>query len=306
MANPRTRLRDSRSLPLRPVPVRARSGLLAWALASGPQADWQLGVAALLAVPLVVAGGPVPDGPRRRGRRHRDRLRLEHPDVPAVHLRRLVRLAVWGLGVLATQLTSGKRPTAQLFNIGVGLLAARRRRPRCSLGPGRRSGRRASCWPWSRPRGRTSSSTTCCLAVSISIDSATPVRGHLVQPRHLARHRLLRPLRPAGLPRRRRATDQPLVDALAPDRPAVTLLVSTRAIARGRENARRLTVLLEAAVRVQSLHESGQIIEALLHDARRLVRMRDVEVRIIPPGPYEIGAQVQSWQGAAVGGGAGP
>ena len=39
--------------------------------------------------------------------------------------------------------------------------------------------------------------------------------------------------------------------------PLATLLINTRAIVHGRENARRLSVLFEAAVRVQALHEPG-------------------------------------------------
>ena len=75
--------------------------------------------------------------------------------------------------------------------------------------------------------------------------------------------------------------------------PLVTLLLATRAITRGREDARRLTVLLEAAVRVQSVNLTEQIGEALLHDARRLTRLTDVELRAWAPDRDEVGAQVR-------------
>ena len=75
--------------------------------------------------------------------------------------------------------------------------------------------------------------------------------------------------------------------------PLLTLLLSTRAVTRGREDQRRLTVLLEAAVRVQSVHVADQVGEALLYDARRLVRLTDVALRDSPPGPDEVGAQVK-------------
>ena len=75
--------------------------------------------------------------------------------------------------------------------------------------------------------------------------------------------------------------------------PLVTLLLATRAITRGREDQRRLTVLLEAAVRVQSAHQNDQIGEALLYDARRLIRLNDVALSLSPPARGEVGAQVK-------------
>jgi hypothetical protein len=78
--------------------------------------------------------------------------------------------------------------------------------------------------------------------------------------------------------------------------PLATLLVATRAVTRGGENARRLTVLFDAAVRAQTLSDTRQVIEALTDDARRLLRISRIEVRSTPPGPHEIGAQVQDGQ----------
>jgi diguanylate cyclase (GGDEF)-like protein len=74
--------------------------------------------------------------------------------------------------------------------------------------------------------------------------------------------------------------------------PLVTLLVATRALTRGRENARRLSVLFDAAVRAQTLTDRGQVERAVLEDACRLLRLDDVELRVRRPGPGEIGAEL--------------
>ncbi|MFI2708251.1 putative bifunctional diguanylate cyclase/phosphodiesterase, partial [Nocardioides sp. CER28] len=74
----------------------------------------------------------------------------------------------------------------------------------------------------------------------------------------------------------------------------VTLLVATRAVTRGQENARRLSALFEAAVRAQTLTTRADVEQALAGDARRLLRQPQVSVRSTPPGRGEIGAQVDA------------
>ena len=78
--------------------------------------------------------------------------------------------------------------------------------------------------------------------------------------------------------------------------PLATLLVATRAVVRGSENARRLSVLFDAAVRAQTLSDTRQVVDALTDDARRLLRIKQVEVRATPPGAHEIGAQLRDGQ----------
>ena len=138
----------TRAATVRRRPVRRRALRAGLVPGDRLERDWKLGVAALVGIPLVVVVARVPDGPRQRGRRDRDRLRLERPDLPALHVRRPAASAVWALGVVATQLTSGKRPASQVFNIGVGDPGRRLVGRRVSA-PGprrRRSVRRGSWW----------------------------------------------------------------------------------------------------------------------------------------------------------------
>ena len=66
--------------------------------------------------------------------------------------------------------------------------------------------------------------------------------------------------------------------------PLATLLVATRAVTRGGENSRRLGVLFDAAVRAQTLSDTRQVVDALVDDAQRLLRIKQIEVRATPPG----------------------
>src|SRR4051812_9718438 len=123
MGNHRTRLRDSRSwafdlsLCLLGVAILAAVAPHAW------NGGWHVALAALLGVPLVVVVARFPmvlDG-------QDGGIEIGFDSTVLMFLLctfdATSAVAVWGLAVLATQVTSGKRLTAQLFNIGVGLVA---------------------------------------------------------------------------------------------------------------------------------------------------------------------------------------
>ena len=281
MATHRTRLRDSRSWRFDLTLCVLGLALLVW---SALQClDGRLGGRRGRAG-LRPAGGPrrpLPDGPRQRGRRHRDRLRLERADVPAAAPSTPgAALAVWGLAVVVDP---GSPPASDRprWSSTSASASSPVRAPRLVLhlvrGPGDRHAPRAGWPPWPPPAS-TSSSTTCSRRSRSPSTPATPVRG----PPRAARapgwrsRRSCRSTCSATWPRCVLRTSPWWMLSLLVV-PLVTLLVATRAVTRGRENSRRLTVLLEAAVRVQALHEPGLIIDALLHDARRLTRLRDVE-----------------------------
>ena len=123
MASHRTRLRDSRSYRFDVALCVVGSCVLAWALATGFERDWKLGVAALVGIPLVAVVARYPmvldseDAGIEIGFDSSVLMFLLCTfDAPAA-------IGVWGLAVLLTQLTSGKRPASQVFNVGVGILA---------------------------------------------------------------------------------------------------------------------------------------------------------------------------------------
>ena len=164
-------------------------------------------------------------------------------------------IAIWGLAVVVTQVTSGKRPTAQLFNIGVGLLAGVAAAAALHSVRGSAIGTPRELMAMVAAAGAYFFVDYVLSAISIGIDSGTPIRGHLVQPGTWLAVACFVPFDLLGYLAAVVHRDSPGWMLLLLVIPLVTLLVSTRAIARGRENARRLTVLFEAAVRVQALHE---------------------------------------------------
>ena len=175
---------------------------------------------------------------------------------------------LWALGVLVTQITADKRPMVKLFNVGVGILARRRRGRGAACRPRvRRSARRASCSPWRSPPPPTSSPTSCSPASRVALESSTPVRDHLLQRGTLVAVACFVPFDSLGYLGAVVNRSAPWWTLLLLAVPLATLLVATRAVTRGGENARRLTVLFDAAVRAQTLSDTRQVVDAL--DRRR-------------------------------------
>jgi diguanylate cyclase (GGDEF)-like protein len=293
MANHRTRLGHSGSRQFNALVCLLGLGLLGWALTTAVAGGWQFGVATLVALPLVVVVARFPlvldgeDGGIEIGFDSGVLMFLLCAfDAPSA-------ISVWGVAVLLTQLVSGKRPIAQAFNVGAGILAGGAAAALFQVVRGGEIG---------TPRELLAVVVAAAVyfivdfglsAVSLAIDSGSPLREHLARRGTLLAIFCFVPLELLGYLAAVVLRDSPWWTLVLLVIPLVTLLVATRAITRGREDARRLTVLLEAAVRVQSVHVGEQIDDALLHDARRLVRLKAVELRGAPPQAFEIGAQVR-------------
>jgi diguanylate cyclase (GGDEF)-like protein len=293
MTTLRTKLRESRSWRFDLSLCVLGLALLAWSVPTAVDGGWKVGLAALLGAPLIVVVARFPmvldneDGGIEIGF---DSLVLIYmlctfDSRPA--------LAVWGLGVLATQLTSGKRASAILFNIGVGILAGASAAGALHLvrGPGIGTPRELAAVVAAAAAYFFVDYVMS--AISVAIDSNTPVRRHLVQAGTWVAVACFVPFDLLGYLAAVVVRSNPSWTLVLLIVPLATLLINTRAIVHGRENARRLTVLFESAVRVQALHEPGHVVEGLVLDARRLIRLRDVEVRSSPPLVDEIGAQVR-------------
>ncbi len=199
-------------------------------------------------------------------------------------------LLLWGLGVLASQLTSGKRPSSKKFNIGVGIIGG-------AVAAGVITGLRGDVLSTPRELLAVALGAACYFtadlvitAVSIALEERAPIRPQLTQPGTAIAVACFVPFDSLGYLGAVVVRSAPwwMIGLLAV--PLITMLVATRAVTRGREHARRLSVLFEAAVRTQSLTETRQVTDALVDDARRLLRLSQVEVRAAPPGQQELGA----------------
>ncbi|WGL51260.1 EAL domain-containing protein [Nocardioides sp. BP30] len=201
---------------------------------------------------------------------------------------------VWSAGVLATQALSGKRAAARVFNIGVGIVG----------------GALATVVYGAIIDGTTIESPRGLLAVAlaavtyfvtdyvlsavaITLSSGSPLRSTLVQTGTVPAIACFVPLDSLGYLAAVVARATPSWTLILFGIPLVTLLIATRAVTRGRENARRLTVLFGAAGRAQSLADRQAVAEALARDAAELLQMKDVQIRSAAPAEGEIGVEVQ-------------
>ena len=261
MTTKRTRFTDSRSWPFDLGLCVLGLALLVWSLPIAWDGGWKVGLAALIGVPLVVVIARFPmvldneDGS----------IEIGFDSIVLIYLLctfdALPALAVWGLGVVATQLTSGKRASAFVFNIGVGILAGAVAAGVLHLVRGSATGTPRELVAVVAAAAAYFFLDYVLTAVSVAIDSQTPVRRHLVQPGTWLAVACFVPFDLLGYLAAVVLRSNPWWTLVLLVVPLATLLVNTRAIVHGRENARRLSVLFEAAVRVQALHEPGLVID---------------------------------------------
>jgi diguanylate cyclase (GGDEF)-like protein len=205
-------------------------------------------------------------------------------------------LVLWSLGQIVSQLTNDKRPESKRFNIGIGIIGGAVATGVFTLLRGDTVGTPQELLAVAV--GATSYFATDFLmtAVSVGLEERSPIRRQLFQPGTALAVVCFVPFDSMGYLAAVVVRSAPWWTALLLAVPLGTLLVATRAVTRGRENARRLGVLFEAAVRTQTLPDTRRVVDTLIDDARRLLRLSQVEVRTTPPGPREIGAQLRDGQ----------
>ncbi|MGH3367571.1 MAG: putative bifunctional diguanylate cyclase/phosphodiesterase [Nocardioidaceae bacterium] len=205
-------------------------------------------------------------------------------------------LVLWSLGVLIAQVTNDSRAEARRFNIGIGIVAGA-----------------AAVLVISALRGDTPGTPHELLAValgaagyflldflisavSVGLEERSSVLRQVIQPGATLAVACFVPFDALGYLGAVVVRSAPVWTVLLLTVPLVTLLVATRAVTRGREHARRLGALFDAAVRAQSLPETQQVLDALVEDARRLLHVGQLELRAAAPGPQEVGARLYDGQ----------
>jgi len=200
---------------------------------------------------------------------------------------------MWSLAALATQLAAEKRIAARFFNIGVCIIAGAFAALILTKVRGDSIGTARELAAVALAAAAYFGTDLLLSAVSVTISSGRRFTRHLVQRQTLVAIACFVPFDTLGYLAAvvHRATPWWGLSLLGV--PLVTLLVATRAVTRGQENARRLTVLFDAAVRAQTLTTRTEVEAALVADAGRLLRLSQVAVRSTPPGRSEIGALVE-------------
>ena len=245
--------------------------------------DWRLGLALLVGVPLIAFVARFPmilesgAGAIEVGFESSILIFLLCTlDAPAA-------LVTWSAGVLLTQLTTSKQLTARVFNIGLGMIAGGLAALVYGSGTGDSVGTPRELVAMLLAAATYFLTDYVLSALSVSIWARTPLHRELMQREAVLAIACFVPLDSIGYLGAivHRTTPWWTLSLLAV--PMVTLLIATRAVTRGRENARRLTVLFGAAVRAQALADRDAVLEALLSDARELLRLKDVRVLDTPP-----------------------
>ena len=202
-------------------------------------------------------------------------------------------LVLWSLGVLAAQLTSDRRLASKRFNLGVGILGGTVSAVIITGLRGDALGTPRELMAVALAAAGYFATDFLLSAISVSLEERSSVWRQLVQPGTAIAVACFVPFDSLGYLGAVVIRSTPWWTLALFAVPLVTLLVATRAVTRGRENARRLGVLFEAAVRAQTLSDTRQVVDALIDDARRLLRLRQVELRATSPGPHEIGARLR-------------
>ena len=208
-------------------------------------------------------------------------------------------LVVWSLGVLAAQLTADKRAPAKVFNIGVGIIGGAVAAAILSTSDRQGIATAAELGLVALAAAAYFGTDLLLSAVSVTISSGTRFTRQLLQRQTLVAILCFVPFDTLGYLAAIVHRAGPWWTLSLLGVPLVTLLVATRAITRGEENARRLSALFDAAVRAQTLVTQAEVEAALVEDARRLLRLSDVAVRSTPPGRSEIGAPVLGGEATA-------
>lgn len=264
-----------------------------WSVLQLARGGWDVPPVALLTIPLIAVVARFPiildegDGGIEVGFDSAVLMLLISTLSPAA------ALVLWSLGVLLTQVANSKRLLVRMFNVGLGITAG-------ALATGAFHLVRGPDVGGVRELLAVALAATVYFAVdfvvsatSIALDAGAPLGPLLVQPGTWLALGCLVPFDMIGYLGAVVLREAPWWTLGLLAVPLGTLLVATRAVTHGRENARRLQVLLDAAVNAQALAEPRQVLDALQDDARRLIRRADLELRPTPPGAAEVGVTVR-------------
>jgi diguanylate cyclase (GGDEF)-like protein len=204
-----------------------------------------------------------------------------------------VALLVWAIAVVVTQLTSGKRMLSRLFNVGVGVLGGAVAAVMVAQVRGNDIGDPRELLAVALAAVGYFAVDFVVSAVSVALEQRGSLWEELAQPGTMLAIACFVPFDCLGYLAAvvSRSTPWWTWGLLAV--PLMTLLVATRAVTRGRENARRLSLLFETAVRLHTVPDEGAAVDNLLDSSRALLQLRNVALRDTEPSADEVGAMVQ-------------
>ncbi|HSS66964.1 MAG TPA: EAL domain-containing protein [Nocardioidaceae bacterium] len=203
-------------------------------------------------------------------------------------------LAVWSLGNIVCQVFTDKRPITKVFNIGIGITAAALAVVSIELTRG--TGTHGS------PRelfalGLGAAVYFLCdfsiSAISLNLEEDSSLFKDVAPTGALGAFAAFLAIASLGYLGALVYWTLPSWTAILLAVPISTILVASRAQSRGAEHARRLKVLLDTAVDVQTAEDRETLLEVLRTGASDLLRDSRVALRAARPGEHEVGVRVQ-------------
>ena len=203
-------------------------------------------------------------------------------------------LAIWALGTTLCQVFNDKRPSTKAFNAGLGVCAG-------ALAIWSIEADQRSCELTGRELAALGLGAAIYFVFDFVVTAISLSLEERTEPAHASSTRPARSPRSSRSSRSpRSATSEPWSSAASDPWtmallivPVATILVASRAQSRGSEHARRLKVLLDTAVDVQTTNDRADLLETLRHGAADLLRDARVTLRDTAPGKHEIGVQVK-------------
>ena len=201
-------------------------------------------------------------------------------------------LAVWSIGVTLGQVFSDKRPSVKLFNIALGVIAGGLAVVTFTL---TRSSTETS------PRELLAAGLAGAVyfvvdfvmsAISLSLEEGSSLRQELAPTGALGPLVAFLGIAALGYLASIVVRQLPAWSAALLVVPVSTILIASRAQSRGSEHTRRLKILLDLAVRVQTVTERTEVLDALHAGAVDLLRDPRVGLRSTPPVGSEVGVAV--------------
>jgi len=202
-------------------------------------------------------------------------------------------LVIWAVSTLVAQLTTQKKAWTKAFNVGLGVLAG-------FLAV--RTMTAISSLDRTSARELLAVAAGCAVyfvvdyvvsGVSLALEERQPFLNTLAEPSAVLALCAFVAIDSLGYLGALVVRTLPSWTGLMLVVPLVVILVAARALSRGNEHQRRLSLLLDAAVRAQSLKDTASVLDALRTHARNVVGDDAVQVRPEPPGDGEAGAVVR-------------
>jgi diguanylate cyclase (GGDEF)-like protein len=201
-------------------------------------------------------------------------------------------LAVWSLGCAACQLLNDKRPATKAFNTGLGIVCGALALTMIQVLRGAERGTPRELYAIAVGAAAYFLADFILSGLSLSLEEDTRVADELAPRGALTAFVAFVAIASLGYLGARVFRELPAWAAALLVVPVATIIVASRAQSRGAENHRRVSVLLDTAVRLPAATDAADVLETLRRSSGELLLDPRVGVREIPPGPTEIGARI--------------